>query len=163
MNSYYERRRNCQRDELICDNNMAFANEHLGWFKDLIRQKDGSRIDYLGTAKDGRPVHVELKTRGIDINTYKTIYQDVSKMEAELKDYEENNRVPLYLNFMNGKEYVWIVDLSTLDISSLKRKWEWVWDDATGEYGWEEKYHIPTKAGHYYEYDKNKGKYNRKW
>lgn len=163
MNPYEVSKRNCQRDEKICDNNLAFANEHLGWFSTLTRQEDGSRIDYVGTARDGRPVHIELKTRGIHINDYDTIYQDVKKMDAELRDFEENHRVPLFLNFMNDKEHVWIIDLSTLDLSCLKRKWQWVWDEAKGEHGWEEKYHIPTKSGHYYEYDSKQDKYNRKW
>lgn len=69
--------------------------------------------DASGFTQDGQEVNIELKSRNIGINAFKTIYIESHKVADMLLDYHIDGKIPLYINFLND-DYVVIFNLAKL-------------------------------------------------
>ena len=69
--------------------------------------------DASGYTTDGRYLNIELKSRDIDINTFSSLFIEAHKAGDMLLDYVCEDKIPLYINFLNNG-YVVLYNLSRL-------------------------------------------------
>ncbi len=81
--------------------------------RELGKRPDKDTTDASGYTQDGQEVNIELKSRNIGINTFKTIYIENHKVADMLLDYIIDHKIPLYINFLND-DYVVIFNLAKL-------------------------------------------------
>lgn len=108
-----------KEQEEICSNLLKQFNEQQKWFTEMKPNKENSIIDYTCIDKKGRKCHCELKQRNANINSYPTIFLDVTKMfewtKIGMSGFTSNEQ-RLYFNFM--KDGIIIFDLN--NISSME-------------------------------------------
>ena len=81
--------------------------------KELGKRPVKDTTDASGFTADGHEVNIELKSRNIGINTFKTIYIESHKVADMLLDYNIDHKIPLYINFLND-DYVVVFNLAKL-------------------------------------------------
>lgn len=81
--------------------------------RELGKRPDKDTTDASGYTQDGQELNIELKSRYIGINTYKTIYIESHKVADMLLDYTIDKKIPLYINFLND-DYVVVFNLAKL-------------------------------------------------
>lgn len=84
--------------------------------EDLGRCPSNAATDASGHTTDGRYVNIELKRRFIDIGTYSSIYLETHKCGDMLLDYVVDNKIPLYINFLDDGYVV------TFNLAELKHR-----------------------------------------
>lgn len=83
-------------------------NDHIKWFDKIERNEKMDRIDIDATDKRGRKVNIELKSRLCTFGTYPTIFIEEEKYDNLMRKWENNNEIPLYINFFfANKTAVW--------------------------------------------------------
>lgn len=87
-------------------------NKYLN-LRELGKRPDKDTTDASGYTEDGHEVNIELKSRNIGINTFKTIYIENHKVADMLLDYTIDKKIPLYINFLND-DYVVVFNLAKL-------------------------------------------------
>lgn len=81
--------------------------------RELGKRPDKDTTDASGYTQDGQELNIELKSRRVGINTYKTIYIENHKVADMLLDYTIDNKIPLYINFLND-DYIVVFNLAKL-------------------------------------------------
>lgn len=81
--------------------------------KEIGRCPEKHTTDASGYTNDGRYMNIELKKRNIGINTFSSIFIEAHKACDMLFDYITENKIPLYINFLNDG-YVVVFNLSCL-------------------------------------------------
>lgn len=107
MNEQYANTSEQQDYEKLQDLNRLLKIRELG------KRPDKDTTDASGYTQDGQEVNIELKSRYIGINTYKTIYIESHKVADMLLDYTIDHKIPLYVNFLND-DYVVVFNLAKL-------------------------------------------------
>lgn len=107
MNEQYANTSEQQDYEKLQDLNRLLKIRELG------KRPDKDTTDASGYTQDGQEVNIELKSRYIGINTYKTIYIESHKVADMLLDYTIDHKIPLYINFLND-DYVVVFNLAKL-------------------------------------------------
>ena len=90
------------RMEIEDFNKLKEINEDLKWFTKLERNTLFDRIDIDAKDRKGRRVNIELKSRNISIDKYSTIFIEEDKYKHLLMKWENDEEIPLYINFFNG-------------------------------------------------------------
>ena len=110
---------------------------------------------------------MELKTRFCDINTYDGIFIEDKKWEALKLDYQQNNIIPLYINFFYDYRNVLIFDLRQyFDNKQTQPETKTLTINNWGYSRIDEnqlRYILPQRHGTYYQFNKKENKYIRKW
>lgn len=126
-----------------------------------------STIDRQLIDKKGRKCAVELKLRHCDINTYNGIFCTQKQWEALEREYKENGKIPLYINFFQNQEKVLIYDMRKY--YDRKRSFTTKYIPQIQNMGYERvdenqlRYILPQRDGIFYEYDQTKDTYIKKW
>lgn len=107
MNEQYANTSEQQDYEKLQDLNRLLKIRELG------KRPDKDATDASGFTADGHEVNIELKSRNIGINTFKTIYIESHKVADMLLDYNIDHKIPLYINFLND-DYVVVFNLAKL-------------------------------------------------
>ena len=103
------------KQEEICSNLLEEFNKQLKWFDEMKPNEEYSIIDYTCIDKKGRKCHLELKQRNANIDSFDTIFLDVTKMYEWTKigmSGFTNQEQRLYFNFMN--DGIIIFDLNNI-------------------------------------------------
>ena len=90
------------RMEIEDFNKLKEINNDLKWFTKLERNTLFDRSDIEAKDRKGRRVNIELKTRIISIDKYNTIYIEEDKYKHMMMKWENDEEIPLYINFFNG-------------------------------------------------------------
>ena len=90
------------RMEIEDFNKLKEINEDLKWFTKLERNTLFDRVDVEAKDKNGRRINIELKSRIISIDKYETIYIAEDKYNYMMMKWENDEEIPLYINFFNG-------------------------------------------------------------
>ena len=127
---------------------------------------DCSTIDKKLYDRKGRMCNIELKTRDCQINTFDTLFLEEKKWLEFKKDYEEKGFLPIYINFLQDGNHVWLCDLRQFFDGRHKIEKKTVTINNYG-YGTQDdnqvRYLIPPRLGVYYELDTSTDKYKRLW
>ena len=156
--------------ETLDDLYLQIFNTHMNFFKEIPQTRETekySTIDRQLTDRNDRIINVEMKTRFCDINTYEGIFIEDKKWEALKLDYQQNNIIPLYINFFYDYRNVLIFDLRQyFDNKQTQPQTKYVDIDNWG-YGRRDlnqlRYILPQRHGIYYQFDKKENKYIKKW
>lgn len=156
--------------ETLDDLYLTIFNTHMNFFKEIPQTRETeqySTIDRQLKDIKGRLINVEMKTRFCDINTYDGIFIENKKWEALKLDYQQNNIIPLYINFFYDYRNVLIFDLRQyFDNKQTQPQTKYVTINNWG-YGRTDKnqlrYLLPQRHGTYYQFDKRENKYLKKW
>ena len=100
MNAEYGMTNEINDYELLQDFNKVLKLTELG------KCPDKYTTDASGYTTDGRYINIELKSRNIGINTYKTIFIEAHKAGDMLLDYVCEKKIPLYVNFLSDGHVV---------------------------------------------------------
>ena len=157
--------------ETLDDLYLQIFNTHMNFFQHIPQTRETqqySTIDRQLLDRDGkRLINVELKTRFCDINTFDGIFIEDKKWEALKLDYQQNNIIPLYINFFYDYRNVLIFNLRQyFDNKQTQPQTKYVDIDNWG-YGRKDlkqlRYLLPQRHGMYYQFDKKENKYIKKW
>ena len=158
------------KQETLDDLYLAIFNTHKKFFKQIPAQRETeqySTIDRQLTDRNNRIINVELKTRFCDINTYDGIFIEDKKWEALKLDYQQNNIIPLYINFFYDYRNVLIFDLRQyFDNKQTQPETKTLTINNWGYNRIDEnqlRYILPQRHGTYYQFNKKENKYIRKW
>lgn len=157
--------------EKLDDKYLKFFNDHKKFFiipNTTERETEKySTIDRQLTDTKNRPCAIELKTRFCNINTFDGIYIEPKKWEALQKEYKENGKIPLYINFFYDHRNVLIFDLRPY--FDRKKQVTTKYVDNIKNIGYHRtdmnqlRYILPQRDGTYYTYDEEQDKYIKKW
>ena len=149
---------------------LQIFNTHKKFFKHIPTERETeeySTIDRQLTDRNDRIINVELKTRFCDINTYDGIFIEDKKWEALKLDYQQNNIIPLYINFFYDYRNVLIFDLRQyFDNKQTQPETKTLTINNWGYSRIDEnqlRYILPQRHGTYYQFNKKENKYIRKW
>lgn len=123
----------CEADdfELFKDfNEKKFKLNKLG------RTPSKHSSDASGMTEDGRYINIELKKRYNDINEYDTLQIETHKAYDLLNDYVMENKIPLYVNFLQDGHVV-VFNLTKLKYKPHKKRvrtWSKLYQDYENEY-----------------------------
>lgn len=159
------------KQETLDDLYLTIFNTHKNFFKEIPQTRETeqySTIDRQLLDRDGkRLINVELKTRFCDINTYDGIFIEDKKWDALKLDYQQNNIIPLYINFFYDYRNVLIFDLRQyFDHKQTQPQTKYVTINNWGYNRIDEnqlRYILPQRHGIYYQFDKKENKYIKKW
>lgn len=159
------------KQETLDDLYLTIFNTHKNFFKEIPQTRETeqySTIDRQLLDRNGkRLINVELKTRFCDINTYDGIFIEDKKWEALKLDYQQNNIIPLYINFFYDYRNVLIFDLRQyFDNKQTQPQTKYVTINNWGYNRIDEnqlRYILPQRQGIYYQFDKKENKYIKKW
>ena len=158
------------KQETLDDLYLTIFNTHKNFFKEIPQTRETeqySTIDRQLTDRNNRIINVELKTRFCDINTYDGIFIEDKKWDALKLDYQQNNIIPLYINFFYDYRNVLIFDLRQyFDNKQTQPKTKYVTINNWGYNRIDEnqlRYILPQRHGIYYQFDKKENKYIKKW
>lgn len=124
-------------------------NENQGWFKDLIYNKRGSRIDAAAIDRKNRKCHVEIKQRCGKygkfkdfIDKFETIYLDYGKMnefsEIMLHSGATRNEMELFVSIFDEGDTIVVHDLLKPQ-PTMHMPLQRVWNEATKSWDVEHK------------------------
>lgn len=158
------------KQETLDDLYLQIFNTHMNFFKEIPQTRETeqySTIDRQLTDRNKRIINVEMKTRFCDINTYDGIFIEDKKWEALKLDYQQNNIIPLYINFFYDYRNVLIFDLRQyFDNKQTQPQTKYVTINNWGYNRIDEnqlRYILPQRHGIYYQFDKKENKYIKKW
>lgn len=156
--------------ETLDDLYLAIFNTHMNFFKEIPQTRETeqySTIDRQLRDRNNRLINVEMKTRFCDINTFDGIFIEDKKWEALKLDYQQNNIIPLYINFFYDYRNVLIYDLRQyFDNKQTQPQTKYV---TINNWGYNRidknqlRYILPQRHGIYYEFNKKENKYIKKW
>ena len=156
--------------ESLDDLYLQIFNTHMNFFKEIPHTRETekySTIDRQLTDRNDRIINVELKTRFCDINTYDGIFIENKKWDALKLDYQQNNIIPLYINFFYDYRNILIFDLRQyFDNRQTQPQTKYVTINNWGYNRIDEnqlRYILPQRHGIYYQFDKKENKYIKKW
>lgn len=157
--------------ETLDDLYLQIFNTHMNFFKEIPQTRETekySTIDRQLLDRNGkRLINIELKTRFCDINTYDGIFIEDKKWEALKLDYQQNNIIPLYINFFYDYRNVLIFDLRQyFDNKQTQPQTKTLTINNWGYNRIDEnqiRYILPQRHGMYYQFDKKENKYIKKW
>lgn len=137
-------------------------NEQMKWFTYCKENEEKSIIDFTCVDKKGRLCLVELKERNANIDQYKDILLDSTKMKyyadiMTLSGYTHDNQ-RLYINFMNDGVIIFnLNNISSLNFYPNKK----IWNPIKQDYEHRDKYGLKIDDDAIvYKYD-DKGKLQR--
>lgn len=122
--------------------------------KELGRTQEKCSTDASGYTKDNQYLNIELKRRFVDVNRYKTIIIEGHKYLSLLKGFVYSNKIPLYINFMNGG-YVILFNLSKLSEEPTERKYK-IWSELYQGFEISSRFELPLKDAWIYKKEKDK-------
>lgn len=122
--------------------------------KELGRTPEKCSTDASGYTKDNQYINIELKRRFVDVNRYKTIIIEGHKYLSLLKGFVYSNKIPLYINFMNGG-YIILFNLSKLSEEPTERKYK-IWSELYQGFEISSRFELPLKDAWIYKKEKNK-------
>lgn len=146
-------------------------NKDRGWFKDLIFNKYGSRIDAMAIDIYDRKCHIEIKQRCGKYGNFKeflerfdTIYLDYGKMnefsEVMLHSGATKNERELFVSIFDEGNTILVHDLLKPQLT-MHMPLQRVWNEA------EKRWETEHKVGFYWYnaliYTKNEDGHYRKW
>lgn len=141
--------------------NFTQFNDRMEWFTTMTRQPQMSQIDWFCTDKYDRNVSVELKLRYNYINTYETTYIEVSKYDALIQKWNDEEYIPIYLNFFQSVDYVGVWDLR--NFNNLEKVNVTIYNPGKNCYENVERYMLPNRECYYYEWNFDENKYVKLW
>lgn len=137
-------------------------NEQMKWFRLCKENEEKSIIDFNCIDKKGRTCLVELKERNANIDSYKDILMDATKMKfyADImtqSGYTHNDQ-RLYINFMNDGVVIFnLNNISSMNFYPNKK----IWNPIKNDYEHRDKYGLKIdEDAIVYKYDEN-GKLQR--
>lgn len=153
--------------EKVNDENIRFFNDIVKWFEFDENEDiyDMSVIDKFAYDRKGRMCAIELKTRDCQINTFDGIIIEPEKYDRLKQEYQEKGFIPLYINFFQDKYHVCIWDLRTFfngkEPELVPFKITNYGYDSRIDYEYRRK--LPQRYGHFYVYNKNTNRFDKRW
>lgn len=96
-------------------------NEKKLKLKCLGRTPSKYSSDASGYTQDNQLVNIELKYRDNDINEYDSLHIETHKAYDLLDEYIRDNKIPLYINFLNDGHVV-VYNLAKLKHKPYKKR-----------------------------------------
>ena len=152
--------------EIQDDEWFRFFNSKVKWFileenEDVL---DNDIIDKYIYDKKGRMCAVELKSRLCNINSFNGIFIEEKKYNKLKEDFLERGFLPIYVNFFQDKEHVCIWDLRRYfngkdpEVELVK-----INNQGYNRTNFENRYKLPQREGHFYRYNKETDRFDKRW